>query len=131
MKRSLVGLVLALGFAGNVLGDKPSVAFSEPIDGATVPKTFKVKFEVKGMKIEPAGALKEGTGHHHLIIDGGPVPHRQVVAKDATHIHYGKGETEAELTLTPGKHTLTMQFADGNHASYGPEMSATIRVTVK
>ena len=30
-----------------------------------------------------------------------------------------------------GTYRLTMQFADGYHASYGKEMSASIKVTVK
>ena len=50
---------------------------------------------------------------------------------DDTHIHFGKGQTETELKLAPGKHTLTMQFADGAHRSYGPDLSSTISVTVK
>lgn len=107
------------------------VHFITPKDGATVPAKFKVKFGLKGMKIEPAGAQKEGTGHHHVIIDGAPIPAGQPVPMDATHIHFGKGQTEAELELTPGKHTLTLQFADGFHLSYGPEASRAITVTVK
>jgi hypothetical protein len=53
-----------------------------------------------------------------------------VVPKDDTHLHYGQAQTEAQLMLTPGPHTLTMQFADGAHMSYGPQMSASIKITV-
>ena len=53
------------------------------------------------------------------------------VPADSTSIHYGKGQIETELTLSPGKHTLTMQFADGFHQSYGEEWSATIEVIVQ
>ena len=73
----------------------------------------------------------DGTGHHHLIIDGHPVEAGKAVPADATHLHFGKGQTETTLKLAPGPHTLTLQFADGLHQSYGPEMSATITVTVK
>jgi hypothetical protein len=83
------------------------------------------------MKVAPAGTMTEGTGHHHLIIDGAAVPKGTVVPADDTHIHYGKGQTEADVKLPPGDHTLTMQFADGAHRSYGPEMSSTIKVHVK
>jgi hypothetical protein len=107
------------------------VFFVSPKDGATVSTKFTVKFDVSGMKLEKAGPIKAGTGHHHLIIDGGSVPAGQVVAKDATHIHLGNAQTETELTLTPGKHSLTLQFADGAHMSYGPEMAQTITVMVK
>ncbi|MCA9543181.1 MAG: DUF4399 domain-containing protein, partial [Myxococcales bacterium] len=68
---------------------------------------------------------------HHIIIDGEGVAQGQVVPKDDKHIHFGGGQTETELELTPGKHTLTMQFADGAHMSYGPKMSQTITVEVK
>jgi hypothetical protein len=107
------------------------VVFIEPKDGATVPQKFKVKFGVEGMKIANAGTMTPGTGHHHLIIDGTPVPKGQPVPTDAQHMHFGKGQTESEMTLKPGKHTLTLQFADGAHLSYGEMMSQTIHITVK
>ncbi len=50
---------------------------------------------------------------------------------DETHIHFGKGQKETTITLSPGKHTLTLQFADGAHISYGKEMSKKISVNVK
>jgi len=83
------------------------------------------------MKIHPAGEVIEGTGHHHLLINQAGVEKGVVVAKDETHIHFGKGDTETELNLSPGKYRLTLQFADGAHVSYGPEMSQTIEITVK
>ncbi|MBM4291927.1 MAG: DUF4399 domain-containing protein, partial [Deltaproteobacteria bacterium] len=44
--------------------------------------------------------------------------------------HFGKGQTETEVTLEPGEHTLTMQLADGAHISYGESLSATLKVVV-
>ena len=84
------------------------------------------------MTISPAGQnMGDKTkGHHHLIIDGKSIPAGQIVPMNATHKHFGKGQTETTLTLTPGKHTLTMQFADSMHMSYGADMSATIEVEV-
>ncbi|QCP48657.1 DUF4399 domain-containing protein [Trinickia violacea] len=107
------------------------VFFVAPKDGATVTSPVHIVFGVEGMTVAPAGTITEGTGHHHLIIDGGPVPQGTVVPADETHIHYGKGQTETDVTLPPGDHTLTMQFADGAHRSYGPQMSQTITVHVK
>jgi len=107
------------------------VMILEPKDGATVPQTFEVKFGVEGMKIANAGTITPGTGHHHLIIDGNAIPKGQTVPSDATHVHFGKGQTETKMTLKPGKHTLTLQFADGAHLSYGEMMSQTIHITVK
>jgi hypothetical protein len=110
---------------------KGSVFFVEPADGATVKSPLKVSFGVKGMTVKPAGTLEEGTGHHHLIVGPAGIEPGQAVPKDETHIHYGAGQTEAEVELAAGKHKLTMQFADGNHLSYGPALSTTITVTVE
>ncbi|MCB1900785.1 MAG: DUF4399 domain-containing protein, partial [Rhodocyclaceae bacterium] len=108
-----------------------SVMFVEPKDGATVPHEFKVVMAVEGTQVAPPGQLVHGPGTHHLIIDGQPAPKGTVVPADATHLHFGKGQTETMLKLTPGKHTLTLQFADGAHQSYGPDLSSTITVEVK
>ena len=108
-----------------------SVEFIEPKDGATVSSPFKVIFAVTGMEVLPAGQMKTNTGHHHLIINAANVPEGAVVPFNDSHIHYGKGQTESEVTLTPGKYKLTMQFANGAHQSYGPKLSKTIEVVVK
>ncbi len=109
---------------------KGSVRFVMPPDGARVLTTVEVAFGVEGMHVVPAGDSPgdRTKGHHHVIIDGGPIPAGQPVPKDDKHIHFGKGQTTTQLTLTPGKHTLTMQFADAAHLSYGPTLSKTIEV---
>lgn len=109
----------------------PSVAFIEPVDGAVVASPFKVKFAVSGMEVKPSGEIVPNTGHHHLFIDDVSAPQDVVIPADSRHLHYGKGQTEAEISLPPGPHTLTMQFANGAHQSYGSGMSRTIRITVK
>ena len=108
-----------------------SVSFVEPADGATVASPFKVKFAVAGMDVKPAGDMSANTGHHHLIINGTAIKAGESVPFDETHMHFGKGQTETELKLAPGKYTLTMQFANGAHQSYGAPLSKTINVTVK
>ena len=62
---------------------------------------------------------------------GAAVPAGTVIPSDAQHLHFGKGQTEAEVTLAPGTYKLTALFANGAHQSYGPAMSQTITVTVK
>ena len=106
------------------------VFFESPADGATVTSPVKVKFGLEGMKIAPLGDMAEKNGHHHLIINGGAVPAGEPVPADEKHLHFGKGQTETEISLAPGKHTLTLQFGNGAHQSYGPVMSKTITVTV-
>jgi hypothetical protein len=109
------------------------VYFIEPKEGATVPAKFKVKMGVDGMKIHNAGeAIDNKTfGHHHLIVDGTSVKEGDAVPTDAQHIHFGKGQTETELELPAGDHTLTLQFADGAHRSYGDKLSSTIHIHVQ
>jgi hypothetical protein len=115
--------------------DDLRVFFVSPADGATVKSPFKVRFGLAGMSLDPANneakVPDKTSGHHHIIVDGGPLPVGVVVPADEKNIHYGQAQTEGELTLPPGRHTLTMQFADARHASYGPSMSATISITVE
>lgn len=132
-----LALVLSLSAfaepAAKPAAEKAEVFFVNLKDGQEVASPVKVKFGLKGRKIRPAleDVTDKTSGHHHLIIDGGPVPAGQPVITDDKHIHYGKGQTEAEITLPPGEHTLTLQFADGAHLSYGEAMSATVKVKVK
>ena len=112
--------------------EEKGVYFVSLEDGATVSSPFKVEMGVKGMEVEPAGKVNEGFGHHHLIIDGGFIEEGVVVPANETHLHYGKGQTTTDdITLEPGKHTLTLQFADGVHTSFGESMSKTIEITVE
>jgi hypothetical protein len=108
-----------------------AVSLMEPADGATVTSPFKVKFGVKGMAVAPAGDVVAKSGHHHLLINLAPIKAGEAVPFTPQHMHFGKGQTEAEVTLAPGVYKLTAQFANGAHESYGPAMSQTITVTVK
>jgi len=128
---SAAALTLALASIAAPAHAQSRVYFVEPKDGASVTSPVHVRFGVDGMKIEPAGTMTEGTGHHHLLIDSGPLPKGTVIPANDTSLHYGKGQTEADVKLPPGDHTLTMQFGDGAHRSYGPEMAQTIKVHVK
>jgi hypothetical protein len=100
--------------------------------GQTISTTYKLEMGVEGMKVDTANLLVSGSGHHHLMIDGpDSLARGTVVKKDSVNIHFGKGQTEYELKLSPGKHKLTLQFADGIHRAYGGQMAATVEVNVK
>jgi len=105
----------------------------EPIDGATVSKTFKVKFGLSGMGVAPAGTNIENTGHHHLLIDIDNTPDltKPLPATDQIR-HFGGGQTETELTLTPGEHTLQILLGNYAHIPHDkPVISKIITITVK
>ena len=127
--KQVVAALAMSGLASIALAQ--SVAFLEPADGATVGSPFKVRFAVDGMEVKPAGDIVANSGHHHLLINAEPIKAGESVPFDATHLHFGKGQTETEVKLPPGQYTLTMQFANGAHQSYGAPMSKTIKVTVK
>ena len=107
------------------------VFFIEPTDGATVKSPVKIRMGLAGMSVKPAGTMEEGTGHHHVIIGPAGVEEGTVIPADETHIHFGLGQTEAEVELKPGEHKLTLQFADGAHTSYGEGLASTITITVE
>lgn len=116
--------------------EKPrlGVFFEAPKDNEKVTSPVKVFFGVVGKTVRPAleDVNDKTSGHHHIMIDhpAGYVEKGLAIPVDARHIHYGKGETNAMVELPPGIHTLSLQFGDGAHLSYGKEMSATITVTV-
>ncbi len=100
-------------------------------DGAVIGPTTTVHFGLFGMGIAPAGTAKTNTGHHHLLIDAELPPLDQPIPNDENHLHFGAGQTEAELTLPPGPHTLQLLLGDANHIPHSPPvMSERIHVTV-
>jgi hypothetical protein len=108
------------------------VYFIEPQDGASVGQEFTVKFGLVGMGVAPVGVDVENTGHHHLLIDGATADMNAPIPADATHVHFGKGQTEAKIKLPPGKHTLQLLLGDKNHIPHDkPVMSEKISITVK
>jgi len=115
------------------------VMFISPEDGATVRNPLdedgKVEVHVEmgaeNITVQPAGEVVAGTGHHHILIDTAAIPEGEAVPADESHIHFGGGQTETDLHLTPGEHTLRLQFADGMHRSYGPALAASITITVE
>ena len=120
-----------LAGCGSMSAPARSVMIAEPADGATVSSPFKVRFGVRGMAVAPAGEVLADSGHHHLLINLDAVPAGESVPFTDRHLHFGKGQTEADVTLPPGRYTLTAQFANGAHQSYGKPMSQTIAVIVK
>ena len=108
------------------------VFFKNLKSGETVTSPVKVEMGATGISIDSAGSIKPNSGHFHLLIDAGDsIAAGVVVPKDSTHLHYGNAQKEATIKLSPGKHTLTLQLADGIHRSYGSKLSEAITLNVK
>ena len=108
------------------------VYFANLKDGQTVTSPLKVEMGVEAMHVDTAnGMLKPASGHHHILVDIDSIPTGEVIKKDSVHLHFGMAQTSAEIKLPPGKHSLTLQFADALHRSYGSRLTNKITVDVK
>ena len=127
-----VGAVVAAGLSSPA-PDGAEVYFIEPQDKATVATTFTVKFGLRGMGVAPAGIDKEGTGHHHLLIDVAALPDMTMpLPASDQFVHFGKGQTETQVTLRPGVHSLQLVLGNHLHVPHDPPvLSDRITVTVE
>ena len=114
-----------------IVENKKSVFFKWPKDGSTVGSPVFIDMGLEGMKIEPAGKVNPGYGHHHILINQKFWPNGKVIPMSDSTLHYGKGQTDAMIELDPGEYIISLQFADGVHASFGEEMSASIKINVE
>ena len=143
MLRMLIGVSLA-AFAACAVAAAPAlpthqtpaearVYIISPADGATVGRDVTVRFGLAGMGVAPAGVAQENTGHHHLLVDVAALPPAgQPIPNDDQHKHFGGGQTETVLHLTPGTHTLQLELGDANHVPFNPPLvSKKITVHVR
>ncbi len=142
MKKSAIIVLLTLLIspmsllANNMVSESPSnakVYFIHPNDGQTVQKSVKVVFGLKNIGVAPAGTDKKNTGHHHLLIDTDVLPDltKPLPATDKLK-HFGGGQTETEITLSPGKHTLQLLLGNYAHIPHSkPVISKKITITVE
>jgi hypothetical protein len=110
-----------------------AVYFITPANGDTVSQTFKIRFGLSGMGVAPAGTVRDNTGHHHLLIDVGELPAMDGPLPATDNIkHFGGGQTETELTLAPGIHTLQLLLGNYAHVPHAkPVLSDKISITVQ
>src|SRR5712671_575193 len=108
------------------------VYFIDLKDGATVPTKLKLFFGLRNIGVAPAGSERENSGHHHLLSDTDLPPLNQPSPNDFNHLHFGAGQTEAEITLKPGQHILQLLMGDKDHIPHTPPvMSQRVRVRVE
>ncbi|MGY0399789.1 MAG: DUF4399 domain-containing protein [Ostreibacterium sp.] len=133
----LVSSCLSVVFANELVSTSPAnakVYIISPKDGQTVAQTFKIEFGLSNMGIAPAGINIKNTGHHHLLIDTDvkSLDFAKTIPSTKKVIHYGGGQTEAEITLAPGKHTLQLLLGNYVHLPHDkPVFSKKITVIVK
>jgi hypothetical protein len=143
-KYSLLFLSYAIAAGSAFAADAPALAREKapagakvfivsPTNGATVNRDVEVVFGAEGIAIAPATDAKPGTGHHHLLVDAASLPPLDApIPNDATHKHYGKGQTGDTIHLEPGTHTLQLDFADARHVQFDPPIvSPKITIHVK
>ena len=138
MKRCILGLMFILAIVPAAVAAEISLPDAKvyivwPSDGAIIKGgKFWLRMGLKGMGIAPAGVIFPGTGHHHVIVDSDLPPMDGAVPNDTNHLHFGKGQTEAVITLSKGVHTLQLDFADKEHMQFDPPLlSRKITITVK
>lgn len=103
-----------------------------PADGATVSSPVLVQFGLEGAGVAPAGVEKVNTGHHHLLIDTDLPDLTKPIPSDEHHRHFGGGQTQVELELEPGEHSLQLLLGDFGHTPHNPPiMSEKITITVE
>ncbi|HUF72772.1 MAG TPA: DUF4399 domain-containing protein [Gammaproteobacteria bacterium] len=123
--------------AADLLPRTPAPAGAEvyiqsPANGAEVTSPFTVRFGLSGMGVAPAGVTAENTGHHHLLIDVETLPPDNLPLPATDQVrHFGMGQTETELELPPGQHTLQLVLGDALHIAHQPPVrSERITITV-
>lgn len=135
---------IALATASHA-GETPSdpgarVYFINLEDGATVSSPVVIQFGLSGMGVAPAGVDIPSTGHHHLFLNRPPFGEGEegeeefidIILADDNHIHFGLGQTETTLELSPGTHTLQLVLGDKDHVPHGPPLfSEFITITVE
>ena len=117
-----VGLALAglVADIGGGTGDRPEarVAVVEPEVASIVlagqPVTVRAALEGARLATSPQDT---GGGHLHLYVD-----------RKLQQMPYA---TEAEITLEPGRHELTVEYVDARHVSYDPPIDDTVVVTAR
>jgi hypothetical protein len=101
-----------------------------PRDGQRVRSPITVRFGLRNMGVTRAGDTTPNMGHHHLLVDvTDPVEPNEPLPTDRKHLHFGAGQTETQLDLPPGKHTLQLVLGDAEHKPFNPVVASN-KVTI-
>lgn len=139
MKRIIATAAVLLPLAGAALAQDRTVSpdgagayIISPAAGDSVASPVTVVFGLDGMGVAPAGTEKDNTGHHHLLINTGLPALDEPIPADDNHVHFGGGQTQVEIELAPGEHSLQLLLGDLNHIPHDPPItSEVITITVE
>lgn len=127
---SLPPLAAANGAPRTAAPDGASLYIISPQPGEVVSSPVTVRFGLSGMGVAPAGVQNPKTGHHHLIIDSELPDFDKPVPADAVHVHFGGGQTQVDVELSEGSHTLQLLLGDHLHIPFDPPI-ASQRITIE
>ncbi|MFQ5773088.1 MAG: DUF4399 domain-containing protein [Kiloniellaceae bacterium] len=128
-------MAAGIGSAAAVAGETPAPPGAKvwiiwPKDGEIIHGgKLWVRMGARNIGVAPAGVIKPKTGHHHLIIDAELPPFDEDIPADKNHLHFGGGQTEARIELSPGRHTLQLLMGDHDHIPHNPPLYSG-RITV-
>ena len=126
----IIGIIL-FTFTSLTISSEPKVYFINIEDGDSLESPFLVQFGLSNMGIAPAGIDKENTGHHHLLIDVQDINFNMPIPSSSNHIHFGGGQTETLVTLSPGEYSLLLLVCDMFHIPHNPPViSEKIKIRV-
>ena len=129
-RRTLVGAAALLPL--RVLARTPAPANAVvyviwPREGARVHSPFTVRFGLTNMGVTHAGDETPNLGHHHLLVDvSEPLNPDEPIPSDRKHLHFGAGQTETQLDLPPGWHSLQLVLGDAKHIPFEPVVASKI-----
>ena len=96
-----------------------------PREGQRVRSPITVRFGLRNMGVTRAGDTTPNMGHHHLLVDvTDPIEPNEPLPTDRKHLHFGAGQTETQLDLPPGKHTLQLVLGDAEHKPFNPVVAS-------
>jgi hypothetical protein len=96
-----------------------------PNDGQTLSAgRIKIWFGARNIGVAPAGVNFRHAGHHHLLINVPLPPLDEPIPNTNNHVHFGAGQTEAFIDLTPGTYTLQLLMGDADHVPHNPPVTS-------
>ena len=128
MKLFFILLSVTFSFIANA---EQNVYFINLKDGDKLESPIFIQFGLSGMGVAPAGTNREGTGHHHLLINVDDIDISKPIPSSSDHIHFGGGQTETTIDLPSGVYTLQLLLGNMSHIPHNPPVvSKKIKIEV-